>query len=263
MRKKIQLFQADFFYKLYRASVEKMVPFGIFFFFWEKIKRQSDNLKRVGLSQRRGVGRLGVWGVLLYFTFSGVYSVALVPFIDSGKLLRPGKFEVSLYTQMISRTKETDFNVFVQLDEGFFNHQNVNARYFIGIGESGALMGSFLKWILFPDYKYQPAVGASVGLAYQLFQFDLKSHYFNFYLRPFLSKEIETVVGKFIPYVAFPGNIRIKNFSQVQFPLRISLGMRGELFFIHFHKFDFNFEFSTDLTGATAPYFIIGAITQW
>ncbi len=218
---------------------------------------------RTGIKRRMGLSRLGVWGVLWVFTFSGMYSVALVPFIDSGQLLRPGKFEVSLHTQMISRTKGTDFNVFVQLDEGFFDRQNINARYFIGIGESGALMGSFLKWILFPDYKYQPAVGASVGLAYQLFKFDLNSHYFNFYLRPFLSKEIETVVGKFIPYIAFPGSIRIKNFSQVQFPLRISLGMRGELFFINFHKFDFNFEFSTDITGATVSYFTIGAITRW
>ena len=192
-----------------------------------------------------------------------MYSVALVPFIDSGQLLRPGKFEVAFHTQMVSRTEEMDFNVFFQLDEGFFNQQNINTRYFIGIGESGALMGSFLKWVLFPDYKYQPALGASVGLSYQLFKFDIKSHYFNFYLRPFLSKEIGTIVGKFIPYIAFPGSIRIKNFSQVEFPLRITLGMRGELFFIDFHKFDLNFEFSTDLTGATPAYFIIGVFTQW
>ena len=216
-----------------------------------------------GWGKKLWLNGLGKWSMFLFLTFSGMYAVALVPFVDSGKLLRPGKFEVSAHTQVISQTEATDVNVFIQLDEGFLNRKDINARYFLGVGESGVLVGSFLKWIPFPDYRLQPAMGVSVGLAYQLFKFNLNAHYFNFYLRPFLSKEIETVVGKFIPYIAFPGSIRIKNFSQVQFPLRISVGMRGELFFISFHKFDFNFEFSTDITRATASYFTVGLITRW
>ena len=104
-------------------------------------------------------------------------------------------------------------------------------------------------------------MGASTGVVYNLF--DVNTHYVSFHLRPFISKEVETVVGKFIPYIAFPGSIRIKNFSEVQFPLRVNFGIRGEIFFIHFHKLECNVEFSTSITKETPSYFSVGIITHW
>lgn len=199
-------------------------------------------------------------GVILCVFLSG-HTFALVPFVDSGKLLRKGKNEISLHTQLISGTKGIDINVIGQFDEGFSHRKDMNIRYFLGIGESGGIIGSHLKWVPFPDYKYQPALGTSVGMSYNYF--NKNTHYISLYLRPLISKEFGTVVGKFIPYLAFPSSIRIKNFSKVQFPLRFTVGIRGELFFIHFHKFELNLEFSTDLTKNTASYFVIGIITQW
>ena len=201
------------------------------------------------------------WLVFLYLICSSAYTFSLVPFVDSGKILRPGKYEVSAHTQFISEEKGVDFNLILQLDEGFSSRKDMNIRYLLGFGHYGFLTGSFLKWIPFPDYQYQPAVGGSVGVSYNFF--NKSTHYINLYLRPTLSKEFSTVVGIFIPYISFPGSIRIKNFSKVQFPLRLSFGIRGELFFIHFHKLECNLEFSTDLTKATASYFTIGVITTF
>ena len=188
-------------------------------------------------------------------------AVALAPFVDSGKILRPGKSEVSFHTQIISKKEERQFNVILQLDENPLERRDVNLRYSIGAGEFGFLGGVFFKWVPFPDYKYQPALGASLGAVYNFV--NVKSHYVDLHLRPFVSKDFETVVGKFVPYLAFPGSVRIKNFSKVQFPLRLTFGIRGELFFIHFHKLDFNAEFSTDLTKSTPSYFTFGVITHW
>ncbi len=204
------------------------------------------------------------WGKCLgivYCFFSTVSAFAVVPFVDSGKLLRSNKYEISAHAFFISREEETDFNIIAQFDEGFLNRKDVNIRYLVGGGESGFLGGSFLKWVPFPDYKYQPALGASTGIVYNLF--DLNTHYVSLHLRPFISKEVETVVGKFIPYIAFLGSIKIKNFSEVQFPLRANFGIRGELFFIHFHKMEFNFEFSTSITEETPSYFSVGIVTHW
>ena len=203
----------------------------------------------------------GKWSGILFCFFSTTYTFALVPFLDSGKLLRPKKYEISFHTYFISEKERTDFNLIAQFDEGLLQRRDVNMRYFIGGGEYGVLTGTFLKWIPFPDYKYQPAVGATVGISYNLF--NLNTHYVSLHLRPLISKEFGTVVGKFIPYIAFPGSIRIKNFYEIQFPLRITFGIRGELFFIHFQKLECNVEFSTDITKATPSYFSIGIITHW
>lgn len=198
-------------------------------------------------------------GILCFFV--PISAFATVPFVDSGKLLRSNKFEISVHTYFVSGEEETEFNVIAQFDEGFLKRKDVNIRYLLGGGEHGFFGGSFLKWVPFPDYKYQPALGASTGVVYNLF--DVNTHYVSFHLRPFISKEVETVVGKFIPYIAFPGSIRIKNFSEVQFPLRVNFGIRGEIFFIHFHKLECNVEFSTSITKETPSYFSVGIITHW
>ena len=205
--------------------------------------------------------KIGKWGGFFSILFFTTHTFAIIPFVDSGKLLRPKKFEVSLHTQFISKEDATYFNVIAQFDEGLPQRRSLNMRYILGGGEYGFLAGSFLKWIPFPDYKYQPAVGASAGISYNMF--NLSTHYIALHLRPLLSKEFETVVGKFIPYIAFPGSIRFKNFTEIQFPIRFTFGIRGELFFIHFHKFELNLEFSTDLAKYTPSYFSIGVITYW
>ena len=201
------------------------------------------------------------WLVFLYLACSSAYTFSLVPFVDSGKLIRPRNYEVAAHTQFISEQDGLDLNLILQLDESFLSRRDVNARYLLGFGHYGFLGGSFLKWIPFPDYEYQPAIGGSVGLSYNFY--NKSTHYVTFHLRPILSKEFDTVVGRFIPYISFPGSIRIKNFSEVQFPLRISFGIRGELFFIHFHKMDLNLEFSTDFTKKTPSYFTGGVITTF
>lgn len=205
--------------------------------------------------------KLGKWICFLLCIFSTTHTFALVPFVDSGKLLRPEKYEISAHTYFISERENIDFNIIAQFDEGFLQRRDMNMRYLIGGGESGFLIGSFLKWIPFPDYKYQPAIGASIGASYNLF--NLNTHHVRLHLRLFISKEFGTVVGKFIPYIVFPGSIKITNFSKAQFPLRGAFGIRGELFFIHFHRFEFNLEVSTGITKATPSYFSIGIITHW
>ena len=199
--------------------------------------------------------------VALIFLFFSSSVLGTVPFLDSGQLLRPGKNEISAHVQMVSDPDKVMLNAIVQLDQGLAARRDLNLRYFLGGGKSGFLVGSFAKWVPFPDYRYQPAIGASLGLSYNFF--DNKTHYINFHLRPLLSKELGTVVGKFIPYLAFPVSIRIKNLKNIEFPLKIAGGLRGELFFIRFRKVEFNIEVSTDFAKVTPSYFSAGVILYW
>ena len=199
-------------------------------------------------------------GVGMFFSPS---SFATIPFMDSGFVLAPQKYEVSLHTQFITQDKKTTFNVIGQFDENPFQRKNFNLRYLIGGGESTFLAGSFFKWVPLTDYRYRPALGASVGVAYNYNWQDNKTHYVSLHFRPVISKELGTIVGKFIPYLAFPLSMEVKNFSELQFPGRLTVGLRGELFFIYFHKFEFNVEFSKDVLEKTPSYFTAGIITHW
>ncbi len=180
---------------------------------------------------------------------------------ESGRLLYQERQEISAHTHFVFVPGGMDFNVLAHFDEGFLQRKDTTIRYAVGFGWSGLTLGSFIKWIPFPDYRYQPAVGFSTGALYNAL--DTKTHYVNLVFRPLFSKDIETVVGKFTPYVAVPLSIRVKNFSEFDFPVRMALGLRGELFFIHFHKLDLNVEWGMGLTEGAVSYFSVGLITDW
>ena len=185
---------------------------------------------------------------------------AWFPVADSGRLLYQEKQEVSFHTHFVFLPdKKMDFNMLVHFDELFLDRQDTNIRYVMGFGWSGLALGSFIKWIPFPDYKYQPGVGFSTGILYN--PMNMKTHYVSLILRPLISKDINTIVGRFTPYIAFPGHIRIKNFTEFEFPLRAVFGFRGELFFIPWHKMDLNVEFGLGLTKGQTAYFSAGVIT--
>ena len=204
---------------------------------------------------------------LLYYVLTGYLlgptAFAVTPFVDTGKLLRDGEKDISAHAIIhhLSENKKTGFHLTLTLDHAHWSQKSLNMRYFLGGGTTSFNGGSFVKWVPFPDYKWQPALGIAGGGEYQFA--GIKTHFIKFHLRPFISKKLYTAIGDFIPYLAFPISIDIQNFTQVQIPFRFTLGIKGEMFFIHFRKLFLNIEFSTDLTGLSPFYFSLGVLTHW
>ena len=186
---------------------------------------------------------------------------AFFPVAESGRLLYQERQEISAHTHFVFVPGGMDFNVLAHFDEGLWHRKDTTIRYAIGFGWSGLTLASFIKWIPFPDYRYQPAVGFSTGVLYNAV--DTKTHNVSLIFRPLLSKDIETVVGKFTPYLALPLSVMVKNFSDFGFPIRLAFGLRGELFFIHFYKMDLNVEWGLGLTKGAVSYISVGLITDW
>ncbi len=200
---------------------------------------------------------------LLSLIFLSPLTHSFAPLGNISKLIRPKHYEASGYIQFLNQKKGTDVNLIAQFSHGY-KRQDINLQYQIAGGESGVGIASFLKWVPFPDYKYQPAVGVAVGVGYDLY--DLKIHSLNLYLRPFLTKEFPTVIGKLNPYLALPLGFKYKIQAKTDFPIRIVFGVRGELFFIHFHKIEIDIELSTRLNRSNATsyssYISLGFIAQ-
>ena len=203
-----------------------------------------------------------LYWILTGFLFSPTV-FAITPFVDTGKLLRDDEKDISAHAIIhhLSTEKKTGFNLIFTLDHAYWNQKSLNMRYFLGGGTTGFNGGAFLKWVPFPNYKWQPAIGIASGGEYQFA--GIKTHIIKLHVRPFISKKLDTSIGIFSPYLAFPISIDINNFTQVQTPLRFALGLKSEMFFIHFRKLFFNIEFSTALTGQSPFYFSIGVLTYW
>ena len=213
----------------------------------------------------------------LLFCFSIHWSaVSLMPFADDGRLLHRGNDAYVFYSHVAhyksSAVSQRVFNwdVIGRWDQGISTYQNLNKRYFLGIGRSGLQGGAFVKWVPISDDRYWPALGVAVGSGYRVDKFwrfrsmiDLKLHFIALYLQPFISKEFNTVIGPIIPYVALPMITQTRlSGIQTNFMVQAVLGLRGELFFIYFHKFELNVEASYGLTSADPKYVSVGIITS-
>ena len=198
-----------------------------------------------------------VWIFLLGY---GEVVGAFFPVADSGRLLYRERQEIAVHSHFVFAEKGLDFNVLAHFDELLGKRKDTNIRYVLGFGWSGLALGSFIKWVPFPDYKYQPAMGVSAGALYH--PSSTKTHYISLILRPLISKDISTIIGKFTPYLALPLSVQVKNLTQFDFPIRLAVGLRGELFFIHFHKIDLNLELGLSLTSQGSAYFNVGFITD-
>ena len=204
---------------------------------------------------------------LLFYVFLSPSALADVPFLDTGELLKDWQYEPAIHLQILNYEKSTTstkagnyINMFAMWDGGFMQREDVNVKYFAAGGSSGALGGAFLKWIPFPDYRYQPAMGFSIGGGYQFEK--LSSHHLKLYIRPLISKRFIIVDAQLIPYISIPLGMHIKNFTSFKFPINLTFGFKGELFFISFREFYLILEYSLALVQSTSSYISVGVSTQ-
>lgn len=134
-----------------------------------------------------------ILGLLLSSTSHAYLSIA-----ESGEILPAGKYQVGVEPQFLTnRGGGANFNVF--LDSAI--NESTSARIAMGAGAVDFDAVASVKWIPFPDFNNQPAMGlrVSAGLAREE-----SINLLHAQVAPLVSKKFETDYGLAVPYIAVP-----------------------------------------------------------
>jgi len=182
---------------------------------------------------------------LLPLTAQAFYTVQ-----DTGDLLKENEQQFATELQLIT-TGDTGVNFIGRYDRGL--DQETNLRFEAGVGTTDFAAGGYIKWVPFPDYESQPAIGFTFGahLARYEDEMEIAGRFI-----PFASKQFETDMGRVTPYVALP--IAFSNYNDDNTnPFSLALGSR----YRHqdFDTCDFTAELGFDLSDSF-NYLAVGAI---
>ncbi len=137
--------------------------------------------------------------------------------IDTGELIAPDKYQVSLEPQLIFNRYE-GFDIVGRVDTGLT--EATGLRGILGFGKVNFQIGGMYKWVPFPDVAGQPAIGLDAGVI--LARIDENTE-FNVRLHPLISKRLESEIGDFVPYASLPLGVSVRKEKTVV-PLQIAGG---------------------------------------
>lgn len=155
---------------------------------------------------------------------------------ESGELVPSGQLKMGLQPQFVSQGG-MNFSGFL---DGYVNDSS-SFRLVLGSGDMDFHTGLYYKFIPFPDYENQPAMGARVGF---VFGRDGDTSSLSLIAQPIISKKIDTDIGRFTPYASIPfGSTAIKSTSYN--PIQLTIG--SEYFTPTYEKVLFGGEVSFDI----------------
>lgn len=185
---------------------------------------------------------------VICFSFS---SHAFYTVHESGDLLKPDQMQASGELQLITN-HDDGVDIVGRFDKGLDDEKNL--RFEAGTGTTDFFFGGYLKWVPYPDFEKQPAIGFDFGAHYAHYE---KNNELSLRVIPFISKRFESSLqGDFTPYASLPlglGTYDDKSITAVQ----IVIGTRyHHPDFVHC---DFSAELGIKLNDAPT-YFSISAI---
>ncbi len=126
---------------------------------------------------------------------------------ESGEIIPAGHYRVGVIPQIYigsnpssyytGRESSSDFGAFLDMNID----QDLNARFVLGTGTTDFWAAGFAKWVPYPDYQNQPALGVRGGLIYVR---EGSSNFYNTQITPLVSKHYESDIGVLTPYVGVP-----------------------------------------------------------
>ncbi|OFZ13585.1 MAG: hypothetical protein A2Z20_04705 [Bdellovibrionales bacterium RBG_16_40_8] len=185
---------------------------------------------------------------LLIFTANAAHAFYTVQ--ESGDLLKPEQMQMAAELQFVTSGND-GINLLARFDKGFDNDSNL--RFVGGLGTTDFILGGYFKWVPYPDYEEQPAIGFTFGA--QLARYEGENE-LSGRIIPFVSKKLDSDNGEFTPYVSLPFGFSNYN-DHGRSPLQLVIGSRYR--HQEFDKCDFNAEIGFDLNDA-ATYISLGAI---
>lgn len=176
--------------------------------------------------------------MLMLFTHS---AFAYYSNLDTGEVLKEGEYKALAETQLL--TDDTTGVNFVGRFDTWMSEE-LNFQGVLGFGEIDTQIGGFVKWVPFPDFDQQPAIGFKAG---GLYARAANENEISFRVTPFISKAFSTDIGTFVPFASLPTGIRTIN-GDVDTPIQIALGTEWKTY--NFEKLRFLVEAGFDVKDA-------------
>ncbi len=117
---------------------------------------------------------------------------------ESNEIAPVGKYKLGIEPQ-VRTSNGSGSNV-----TGFFDapvNEELSLRALVGTGDTDLVTGGSVKWVPYPDWENQPALG---GKASAIFWREANQSYFTYRFEPIVSKKFETKIGTMTPYGALP-----------------------------------------------------------
>lgn len=140
-------------------------------------------------------------GLLIVFTPLFILtqpSSAYLALNETAELLKEDHYRFGVAPQLLL-TNGSGINVGAFFDLPIEN--DINSRLMIGGGSTDFWTSASVKWVPYPDFRKQPAIGIRGSLIYAR---DAALDFYNLQATPIISKIIDTQWGKMNPYVGLP-----------------------------------------------------------
>ncbi len=147
---------------------------------------------------------------------------AFLTLSESTEIINPGNYRIGLAPQ-VRMSDGGGFNAGVYVDGHL--PDAMNWRAMIGGGETDFFAQGSVKWIPFPDYDRQPAMGGRMTVFYAR---DSELDFTGIQLAPMVSKNVDTDWGVMTPYLGLPISfISAKNNNKTA--LQLAIGAEKDL----------------------------------
>lgn len=129
-------------------------------------------------------------------------SFAYISVSETAEILKTDHYRLGVIPQVLlsNSTGSNSSNIGVFMDLPVEN--DINTRFIIGSGHTSFWTSASVKWVPYPDYDKQPAMGLRGALIYAR---DERVDFYNIQLTPLISKIVQTEEwGTMTPYVGVP-----------------------------------------------------------
>lgn len=125
-------------------------------------------------------------------------SFAYLSLSETAELIKKDNYRVGVAPQLLlSNGSGSNVGAFFDIPV----EEDVNSRFMIGGGNTDFWTSASVKWVPYPDYEKQPAMGLRGSISYAR---DENLNFYNFQITPIISKIVDTQWGKMNPYVGLP-----------------------------------------------------------
>lgn len=144
---------------------------------------------------------MNVLKLLLFVAFTFPMTTAWASYLslgESGEILAGKDYQIGLAPQIITNN-DSGLNAGAFLDAVWTD--SMSSRFMLGAGEVDFYTSGSLKYIPFPDFERQPAMGIKASLWYAR---EGSINITTFHLAPMVSKKYQTSeYGTLVPYAAY------------------------------------------------------------
>ncbi|MEQ1724021.1 MAG: hypothetical protein ABL930_12665, partial [Pseudobdellovibrio sp.] len=134
-------------------------------------------------------------------------SFAYLSVNETAELVKEDNYRVGLFPQFyLANGGGSNYGAFFDM----YIDNDVNARFVIGGGTTDFWTSASAKWVPFPDYQQQPAIGFRGQFTYAR---DNNLNFYNLQITPIISKIVDTQIGKLNPYIGVPLTLIYSNSS--------------------------------------------------